>query len=122
MRPHWSDENGALCEEHAPDVEGDLDSNETDVPENCQVCGRPCEYTLTDAGVKYVMDHIRETLDAGPEAWNGCTEHAATPSYYRGSRHVEVVRDWADDLRSYALSDDDEWLLKYFLAITALRV
>lgn len=117
MKPHWHDENGAYCEEHAPDVEGDLNSNECDCPQNCQVCGRPCEYTLTADGIKYVMDRIRETLDGGPEVWN---QVRSEPNrYYDGSRQVAVVRDWAEDLCWYSLGEADKWLVDYFLRMTA---
>lgn len=118
MRPHWQDENGAYCEEHAPDVEGDLNSNECDTPQNCQVCGKPCEYSLTEAGIEYVLDHIREELEAGEAARNKIRDEPGR--YYDGSRQVEVVRDWAVDLSQYGgLSKSDSWLIKYFLDVTA---
>lgn len=117
MRPHWSDENGALCEEHAPDVEGDLNSNECDTPQNCHVCGKPCECTLTADGVEYVMDYIREALTEGPSQWNQVRDEPGR--YYDGSRRVEVTRDWAKEIKGYGgLSKADKWLIEYFLDIT----
>lgn len=117
MKPHWRNSDGEpVCERHAPDVEGDLNSNETDVPENCIVCGRPCEYTLTTDGVAYVLEQVRDALQKPVRARNKVIHDRS--SYYDGSRHVEIVRDWASDLKWYSLSKVDSDLIDHFLAVT----
>lgn len=117
MKAHWHSPDGEpLCEEHA-EGEGDLASNEVDAPHNCSACSRPCAYTLTTEGVEYVIEKIRETLDEGPDEWNRPCQ-GGTASYYHGSRHVEIVRDWAADLKTYGLNDDRRWLVDYFLKVT----
>lgn len=119
MRPHWHNEHGEpLCELHAPDVEGDLNSNETDVPENCVVCGRLCEYSLTPDGVAYVFRYVREAVAQWPA---GEEKRTNDPDgfYYADSRLVDVVRDWAQDLADgYALTPAEHDELSAFLALT----
>lgn len=167
MEPHWHNEDGALCEQHAPKKdteqlyshigehvawrdefprkspeyrkeqrkidalryelreakhqieEGDLNSNEVDSPENCVECGRLCNYSLTSAGIEYVIDHILDALEEGPEEWAKPCEGL---SYYKGSRHVEIVRDWAEDLKWYGLSRVDKFVIDHFLEVTSETV
>jgi hypothetical protein len=118
---HWYNKDSEpVCEDCAAkhDLgEPDLDSNETDTPQNCTYCGRRCEYTLTDAGIAYVMEYVEQALAEAAEARN--TLIADPESYYNGSRHVEIVRDWAKDLKWYGLDKDVETRLDEFLRITA---
>lgn len=96
----------------------DLDDGEQDSPANCARCHRPMDYRLTTDGVAYVMEKIRESMDEGPASWNAVHE-CYKGTYYEGSRHVEIVRDWAEELTSYCgLSKKDEKLLNLFLTVT----
>lgn len=128
MSPHWHDENGAYCEQCAPkDIEPDYNSNEVDSPDNCQVCGRPCEYSLTTHGVAYVLDAIIDCLEESEDERNeiiGNDEvvgRRLSPSYYRGSPGCSVVRDWAEDLLNYGLNRHQKWIVEHFLEITEPR-
>lgn len=121
MKPNWYDTDGlGLCEAHAPDVEGDLSEHAVDTPVNCKVCDRPCNYTLTAAGVQYVLDKVWEALGRpAAERDRVCAAPSYPPgNYYHGRRHVEIVRDWAADLKSYGLTDGEELLVKNFLTLT----
>lgn len=120
MRPHWRDpESGDVyCESCAPaDMEGDLNSNEVDSPEHCSVCGRPCEYSLTCDGVEYVLNAIAEEISTWPNGHRLC--RPTDWSYYKGCRHIEIVRDWAVDLCGYPLEGSDFRLVDAFMDLTA---
>lgn len=101
----------------------DIDEGSQDTPKNCCVCGKPLDYSLTNDGVNYVLDHIRDALREPREERNrimplsGTAEE--TMNYYHSSRHVEIVRDWAQDLTSYHLADRDKRLVERFLDRTA---
>lgn len=118
MRPHWHDsEGGALCEYCAPpDMEGDLNSNEVDAPENCWRCGRPCEYTLTADGVEYVLECLEFSIATWP---NGAETTLCGLGYYRNLPSFHVERDWAQDLyANYALDKHARMLVSSFLGLT----
>ncbi len=115
MLLHWHVDGEPVCEVCAPqDVEGDADSNECDSPENCSVCSRPCNYSLTTAWVSYVIEKLEEALLDKIDD----TLVDAPGDYYHGSRRVEVLRDWALDLKSYFLSKEDQAIVDHFLEVT----
>ena len=101
----------------APHADVDLDSGEQDTPANCCACGKPLDYTLTAEGVQYVVEAILDNLENGidehiiPAA--GTAEYELT--YYHGSPHFAVVEAWAENLRDYALSRKDRYLVNEFL-------
>jgi len=107
------------CEDCAPDgVEPEAMPSEVDSPLTCEACSRPLYCTLTNYGVKALLESIMETLDAGHGSW----DHVVTleGDYYNGRRQVEVMRDMvtAANLLDYDLSDTERWLVGYFLEAT----
>lgn len=92
------------------------DDGETDCPANCSDCGRPLDYTLTQTGVKYVLEAMRESLNESREERNKVIEYG--PLYYIGSRQCDVIRDWAIDLSQYSLNNADTDFVKHYLSQT----
>jgi hypothetical protein len=122
MSGHYHYECDEYCENCLP-VASDSpevcsDGGEQDTPANCCVCHRPLDYSLTSEGVQYVLEYIRESLAAGPDEWNKVHD-CYKGTYYEGSRHVEIVRDWAADLQNYSLDERDKKLVDFFLEVTA---
>jgi hypothetical protein len=101
--------------ENNPEV--DYDAGEQDSPGNCCQCHKPLEYTLTSEGVRYVLEYITESLYSPPEKRN-LVHDCYNGTWYEGSRHVEIVRDWAKDLLNYSLNDADRILVDRFLEET----
>jgi hypothetical protein len=101
MRGHYHYDGDEYCANCLPAREGelevDVDLGEQDTPANCCVCHAKLNYSLTQAGVRYVLekllDHIRN-----PEA---------------GER--DVLLDWATDLKWYMLPVKQANLLDCFL-------
>lgn len=119
MQPHWHNEDGPLCEQHADGIEPDYNSNETDSPANCVVCGRPCAYTLTEAGVQYVIEYLIEAIEEWPAKAEPILASAhPTVAYYNGMPWVAIERDWAEDLKNYGLSRKDKFIVDHFLTLT----
>lgn len=121
MSGHYHYDASEYCEQCLPVSENhrdvSLDSGEQDSPANCSVCHRPLDYSLTGDGVQYVLEKIRESIDKGPASWN-VVHDCYKGTYYDGSRHVEIVRDWAKDLSNYFLSEADKKLVERFLEMT----
>ena len=113
------------CEWLCPDCAGDdteevnwydLDYEESDVPQNCAVCHRPLGGALTPNGIKYILDAIQESLRVGRQARN--TIHDCYKgTYYEGSRHCEIVRDWAEQIR-HSVQGQEEALVRRYLSWT----
>jgi len=98
----------------------ELYCGESDCPQHCESCDRPLGNELTNDGVDYVLAHIRDELRSGQAARNavhGCYDKG----YYAGSRHCEIVRDWAEQLGGYSLDDRDERLVDRYLNITEVK-
>jgi hypothetical protein len=114
------------CEEWCEDClpvpvdspEVDYDQGEQDTPANCCACGEPLDCSLTSEGVAYVLEAIRDSLREGREARNRLVPDDDRLSYYRGSRHCEIVRDWAKDLLNYGLIGQDRTLVAHYLSRT----
>lgn len=106
------------CEFCARDWEEKIDSeNFVDSPLNCAHCHCPLDYSLTPDGIEYVLDAMRESLRVGKterdkihDCYNG--------TYYEGSRHCEIVRDWAEHLRWYGLDNRTERFIELYLSRT----
>lgn len=108
------------------------DAGESDSPQHCDTCGCPLDHTLTDYGVRYVLDQIRDSIeeairDGRKATWDrimpkpGTAEE--THTYWHGSRHVEIVRGWAEMIRDYNLENynlekDEEALVDLFLELS----
>lgn len=107
-----------FCEDCAPeDAEYDC-SGESDCPENCSICHQPLDYSLTSEGIQYVLQAIKESLNT-PEEERNKVHECYDGTYYEGSRHVEIVRDWAKDLKWYGgLTNEEEELIEKFLEET----
>jgi hypothetical protein len=88
-----------------------LNSNETDTPQNCCQCSRLCEYCLTEGGVRYVLETLVDALADGIDT--GIIDEPG--DYYHGSRQVEILVDWAKDLRDYSLNKTQQFIVDTFL-------
>lgn len=97
------------------------DAGESDCPQNCDSCHKPLEYSLTDVGVAYVVESVRELLESGREAYTKIHPSRLVPDYYEGSPAFRVVADWVEDLRYYHLDEKDarifrmvEWMERVY--------
>lgn len=97
------------------------DAGESDCPQNCGSCGKPLEYSLTNVGVAYVVEHVRETLELGRSHYCRVYPSHRDNDYYEGSPLFRVVADWVDDLRYYNLDEKDarmfrmvEWMERVY--------
>jgi hypothetical protein len=85
---------------------------EADTPQHCAGCMIPLGNPLTAEGVEYVFSAIREEL-ANPDRWK--THPNYDGSYYEGSPHIAILRDWADEVCWYVgLTEEQEVLLDEF--------
>ena len=95
----------------------DVDDGEQDTPANCVGCGIPLNYTLTQEGVQYVIQAITDALEEGLDTHiiptKGTGEETLT--HYHESPHYEIVRDWATDLTSYNLTEEEIRIVDTFL-------
>ena len=106
------------CAGDVPDSECyDMDSEESDCPQHCAQCHEPLDNPLTTDGVAYVLEAIRDSLRAG-RADRNTVHECYNGTHYAGSRHCEIVRDWAEQIRWYSLSDRDESLVAHYLSWT----
>lgn len=109
-----------FCEDCAPNNAesiGDWPS-ESDCPESCCMCLKAVPYTLTSEGVQYVLEAIRESLKAGRKKRNRVLD-CYKDTWFEGSRHCEIVREWAEDLKWYGLESKDEKLVEKYLSWTS---
>lgn len=115
---HYHHDCDEYCEDCAP--KGAVcDDGEQDTPANCHECGQPLDYSLTSEGVQYVLEYIMEALENGLDCHIVPLEGTAEVeglAYYHGSRHYEIVRDWARDLEDYSLDRKDTTILQAFLS------
>lgn len=89
------------------------DAGEADCPQNCDSCHKPLEYSLTNDGIAYVVERVREQLKAGREAY--CKIHPShdpDSDYYVNSPAFRVVADWVEDMRYYRLEGKDERIFR----------
>jgi hypothetical protein len=122
MTGHWHFNSDEYCEGCLPVVSSDprvsFDDGEQDTPAHCCVCHKPLEYRLTTAGVRYVLEAIRQSA-VKPSAERNKVHDCYKGTYYEGKRHVEIVRDWAEKLLDSAdLMEDEYSWAKDFLAVT----
>jgi len=109
-----------LCETCAPDgADGYPDGGgEADCPQCCGQCHEPLGNALTSDGVAYVIKAVRQSLRDG-RAKRNTVYDCYNGTHYEGSRHCEIVRDWARDVSWYGgLSPYDEQLLTRYLTWT----
>ena len=96
-----------LCFICAPeDAEPEGHPPEVDYPLHCSRCNRPLDHSLTEDGVQYVLEALKGELDT--------TIYNGRDSWYDGSPRYQIHLDWADDLRSYCHSSDEEEILEDF--------
>jgi hypothetical protein len=96
----------------------DMDSEESDCPQNCAVCHTPLGNALTMDGVRYILEAMRDSLRDGRSNRN-LVHDCYKGTYWEGSRHCEIVRDWAEQIKWYGgLSDRDESFVAHYLSWT----
>jgi hypothetical protein len=93
------------------------DNDEADTPQHCGHCHKPFGNPLTTYGVNYVLEHIKESLNTPADERNKVHD-CYKGTWYEGSRHVAIVRDWAEDLQWYNLNEADKDLVDKFLEET----
>ncbi len=117
MNEHYHHECEEYCEDCAP-KDAKPGNGEQDCPINCCNCGRPLDYSLTSDGVEYVISYIIEALENGLDnhiiPLTGTLE-VESLTYYHGSPHYEIVRDWAKDLEAYSLDRKDAVIVQMYL-------
>ena len=123
MFPHWCYDADSYCADCLPVPTDHPDaydgSGEQDTPAHCSQCRRPLEHSLTSDGVGYAVGALLSYLrDPDRHAWRlGVCD---TPGdYFHGSREIEVLRGWAEELRNYALSPRQSVAVELFLKRTA---
>ena len=106
------------CDDCAPDGAEDIgDGGESDYPQNCAHCHEPLGNPLTTDGVQYVLEAIADSLRDGRQARN--TVHDCYKgTWYEGSRHCEIVRDWSRELQAYCLAAAESALVDHYLSWT----
>lgn len=90
------------------------DAGESDIPQNCDSCHKPLEYSLTNDGIDYVVEHVRDTLRMGREYY--CKVHPSHDpdnDYYKDSPAFAVVKDWVEDMRYYNLDKRCSRIFRY---------
>lgn len=93
---------------------------ECDTPQHCSRCHRPMEHSLTSEGVRYVLEAMREELRKGRAEYSKVND-CYKGTYYEGSRHVEIVRDWARMAQGNGLCGHDRAFVDRFLSWTENR-
>ena len=105
-----------ICEDCAVDPSSDeefyTDSNETDSPCHCSWCHRPIDCTLTDDGIKYVYEAIRESLRRG---LNYRSDYRWDRGYYIGMGVHACTRDWAELLLEHNPEKKIKRVAEYYL-------
>lgn len=125
-KPEDPENESSFDSDHYPKYAGD-DGGESDCPEHCGGCRCPLGNPLTDHGVTHVLDSIHESLEEAvtkgrTAAWDFlCSEANNYPkdNYFHGSRHVEILRGWAEQLSDYNLERDEKALVDLFLELSA---
>lgn len=123
MFDHWIYDADSWCEfclpvpADSPEVADG--SGEQDTPAHCSQCRRPLEHSLTSDGVGYAVGALLSYLrDPDRQAWRLVV--CDTPGdYFHGSREIEVLRGWAEELRNYALTPRQTVTVELFLKRTA---
>jgi hypothetical protein len=118
---HYHYDGAEYCEDCLPVDEDseqvEYDCGEQDYPAHCCVCHQPLDYTLTSDGVEYVLDALKVEL-AKPIDERNELHPCYVGTWYEGSRHVEITRDWATALSNCSLTSDQQDLLAQFLEET----
>lgn len=102
---------------------------EADTYQHCDGCHVFLENALTSHGVTHVLEQIKdsiaEALQHGRAAtWDrvmplkGTAEDDESFKLWHGKRHVEIMREWAEDLRNYELERDEKALVDLFLELS----
>ena len=110
------------CGDPDRDTSADVENEESDTPQHCNVCGRPFINPLTTAGVNYVLEQLCFQLDDylanGTHIIPLMGTAENTMTYWHGRRHIEITRGWAQDLKDYALDEADLGFVDRFLKDT----
>jgi len=85
---------------------------ETDSPCNCAYCHRPINCVLTQDGIKYVYESVREALKNG---LNARSDWRWEYGWYKGLG----VRDHAEQLLEYNLEKKAKRVVEYYLYHTS---
>lgn len=89
------------------------DAGEADSPQNCDSCGKPLEYSLTNDGIDYVVEAVRETLQLGRSHYCRIYPSHRENDYYEGTPLFSVVKDWVEDMRYYNLDKRCSRIFRY---------
>lgn len=110
-----------------PKHAGNEGGGEADTCHHCAGCGVPLENSLTSDGVNHVLEAMRESLQEAVDGGRATTWDRIMPlkgtgeetmTYWHGSRHVEIVRGWAEQIQGYMLEKDESALVILFLELS----
>jgi len=125
MQGHYHYDSDEFCENClpvAPDSPAvDFDYGEQDSPAHCSECHCPLDCRLTPDGLKYVIEHVIESAELPASERNHIVQPLGAitaKDYYLGSRHVEIMRDWARLALAHNPDNSDKQLLQIFLDLT----
>jgi hypothetical protein len=88
---------------------------ESDIPCNCSYCHRPINSGLTNDGVKYVYESVRQALSEG---LNTRSEFRWTYGYYIGMGVHASLRDHAELLLEHNPDKRMKRVVEYYLYYT----
>ena len=97
MNTAFYGECDTYCDLHAPEGAEPSGFNEADSPLHCSVCHYPLDCTLTDDGIEYVYQALRDELRKGYNEYlkiHSCYDD----TYYVNCCHYEILADWAEKL------------------------
>jgi len=116
---YYDGDCGVFCDNCAPAGAETMGDGEADYPMHCDECGRPLDYSMTEEGVKYAINEMKETLKTGRKEYLKASQCL---KYYKGCPQVDITRDWAGDLIWYNLPDEQERFIKKFLSWTEYQI
>ena len=125
--PECPQDESTFDSDDFPKSAGDDGGGESDCPQHCSCCGVPLENPLTSDGVNYVLESIRESLAEAVEKGRAQTWSRIMPLkgtaeedqvWLHGKRHVDIVREWAQQIQNYSLEKDERAIVELFLELS----
>lgn len=88
------------------------ENESSDTPTNCSQCHAIIDSCLTDRGITYVINALKESIEK--DDWD---RMPATMGYYENSPKTEVVADWVRLLKyhGYQLTKWQEFIVDAYL-------
>ena len=100
QRPANPNDERTFDSDEYPKGPYDNGGGEADTPQHCGNCHKPLLNDLTDEGVKYVLEYLKEYV-----------EHEG------GTDNNSVLDGWAEQLHAYSLTKEQEFVVTAFKAL-----